>query len=84
MQGGVGSKVDGTAGDTGVVVVDKQWVVSDLMACCPPPNNHLIGIDFPMQLVHVLGEVQLHCNLEERKSMNMAWKCEMTYIEWDV
>lgn len=63
MQCGVYREVDGAGGDTGVVVMDQQGMVSDLMTCCPPPYDHLSGIDLPVQLIHVLGEVQLHGNL---------------------
>lgn len=63
MQCGVYREVDGAGGDAGVVVMDQQGVVSDLMSRCPPPDNHLGGIDLPVQLVHVLGKVQLNGNL---------------------
>lgn len=67
VQGGVNSEVDGTGCDTGIIVVDEQRVVGDLVPSCPPAHDHLIGVDLTMQLVHVLGEVQLHCNLECRR-----------------
>lgn len=64
MQCGVDGEVDGAGGDSGIIVMDEQGVVSDLVTCCPPANDHLAGVDLAVKLVHVLGKVQLHRDLD--------------------
>lgn len=66
VQGGVNSEVDRAGGNARVVVVDEQRVVGDLVPCRPPADNHLIWVDLAVEFVHVLGEVQLHSDLERQ------------------